>query len=71
MQNEFLVPQMTELNLIYVFVYICFLFLAALGLLCCVRLFLVLAIGGCSLVAVHRVFIAVASLLAEHRLKGS
>ena len=46
--------------LYYYFFYSCiYLFLAMLGLPCCV---------GFSLIAVHGLFLAVASLLEEHRL---
>ena len=52
---------------IYLFIYV-FTFLAALGLCCCTW-----AVSSCSewgllFVAVHRLLIAVASLVAEHRL---
>ena len=43
------------------------LFLAVLGLCCCVGFSLVVASGGCSLV-VHGLLIVVADLVAEHRL---
>ena len=45
-----------------------YLFLAVLGLFCCVGFSLVAASGGYSLVAVLRLLIAVASLVAEHGL---
>ena len=38
------------------------------GLLCCMGFSLVAESRGCSLIAVHRLLIAVASLVAEHRL---
>ena len=50
------------LNLIY-------LFLATLGLCCRVGFSLLAASGGSSLVAVSRLLIAVASLVAEHGLQ--
>ena len=46
------------------------LFMAVLGLCCCVVLSLVVAGTGCSPVAVHGLLMAVASLLAEHRSLG-
>ena len=46
------------------------LFLAVLGLCCCMAS-LVVASGGYSLVAVFRLLIAVTSPLAEHRLMGT
>ena len=45
-----------------------YLFLAVLGLFCCVGFSLVAASGGYSPVAVLRLLIAVASLVAEHGL---
>ena len=47
---------------------IIFLFLAVLGLCCCVVFSLVAECGGCSLVEVLGLLIAVASLVEEHRL---
>ena len=49
----------------YKFIY---LFLAALGLRCCVRTFSSCSEQGLLFVAVCRLFIAVASVVAEHRL---
>ena len=43
-------------------------FLAVLGLHCCVWAFSVVVSGGYSPVVVHRLFIAVASLVSEYRL---
>ena len=43
-----------------------YLFLAALGLLCCVRAFSSCGERGLLFVAVHRLLIAVASLVVEH-----
>ena len=45
-----------------------FLFLAVLGLRCCAWAFSSCSEQGLLLVAVHRLLIAVASLVAEHRL---
>ena len=45
-----------------------YLFLAVLGLHCCVGFSLVVANWGCTLVVVCRLLIAVASLAAEYRL---
>ena len=45
-----------------------YLFLATLGLHCCVRAFSSCSEQGLLFVAVHRLFIAVASLVAEHGL---
>ena len=57
------------------FLFVCFLiilfiylFLAALGLHCCVRAFSGCSKQGLLFVAVHGLLIAVASLVAEHRL---
>ena len=47
---------------------LCILFLAVLGLCCCVGFSLVVASRDYSVVAVHRLLTAVASLLAKHRL---
>ena len=47
-----------------------FFFLATLGLHCCVQAFAAAARGGDSLVAGRRLLLAVASLVAEHRLQG-
>ena len=44
-----------------------YLFLAVLGLRCCVGFSLVAASGGYPPAAVHRLLTAVASLVAEHR----
>ena len=51
--------------LIYLFIY---LFLVALGLRCCTRAFSSCGEQGLLFVAVHRLLIAVASLVAEHGL---
>ena len=45
-----------------------YLFLAALGLCCCVRAFSSYCEQGLLFLAVHRLLIVVASLVAEHRL---
>ena len=45
-----------------------FLFLAALGLRCCVRAFSSCGERGLLFIAVHGLLIAMASLVAEHRL---
>ena len=50
------------------FIYFIYLFLAALGLCCCVRAFSSCSEQGLLLAVVHGLLIAVASLLAEHRL---
>ena len=52
-------------NFIYLFIY---LFLAALGLRCCTRAFSSCGEQGLLFIAVHGLLIAVASLVAEHRL---
>ena len=45
--------------------------MAARGLCCCVQAFpIVVASGCCSLAAVHRVLLVLASLVAEHRLSS-
>ena len=50
------------------FIYLFILFLAALGLRCCAQAFSSCGERGLLFVAVHRLLIAVASLVAEHRL---
>ena len=50
------------------FVYLFYLFLAALGLCCCAWAFSSCGERGLLFVAVHRLLIAVASLVAEHGL---
>ena len=70
---------MTELMLRVIFFYCLFffninlfilfyLFLAVLGLRCCARAFSGYGERGLLFVAVHRLLIAVASLVVEHRL---
>ena len=49
-------------------IYLIYLFLAVLGLCCCVRAFSSCGEQGLLFVAVHRLLIAVVSLVAEHRL---
>ena len=51
---------------ISIFIFFFNLFLAILSLPCCAGLSLVGASWGCSLVAVHRLLTATASLVAEH-----
>ena len=48
--------------------YFIYSFLAALGLRCCVRAFSSCGKRGLLFIAVHRLLIAVASLVAEHGL---
>ena len=48
-----------------------YLFLAVLGLGCCASFSLVEASGSYSLIAVHGLLIAVASVVVEHRLQGT
>ena len=50
------------------FIYLIYLFLAALGLRCCSRAFSSCGERGLLFVAVHGLLIAVASLVAEHGL---
>ena len=52
---------------IYLFIFIVY-FLAVLGLCCCTRAFSSCGKRGLLFVAVHGLLIAVASLVAEHRL---
>ena len=52
----------------YKFIYLIYLFLAALGLCCCVRAFSSCGERGPLFIALHRLLIAVASLAAEHGL---
>ena len=51
------------------FIYFIYLFLAALGLHCCVRAFSSCGEQGLLFVAVHGLLVAVASLVAEHCLQ--
>ena len=51
------------------FIYFIYLFLAMLGLHCCTRAFSSCGKWGLLFVAVHRLLIAVASLVAEHGLQ--
>ena len=53
---------------IFKFIYLIYLFLAALGLRCCARAFSSCGERGLLFVVVRRLLIAVASLVAEHRL---
>ena len=50
------------------FIYFIYLFLAALGLRCCTRAFSSCSERGLLFVAVHRLLIVVASLVAKHGL---
>ena len=61
---------MTGILFIYLLLFflIFYLFLAALGLRCCARAFSSCSEQGLIFVAVHGLLIAVASLVAEHRL---
>ena len=54
--------------LIHLFIFYLFLFLAALSLCCCPRAFSSCSEQGQLFIAVHRLLIVVASLVAEHRL---
>ena len=49
---------------------LCVSFLAVLGLPCCLGSSLVAESGGCSPEVIHRLLIAVASLVAERRLNS-
>ena len=51
---------------IYLFIYLIYLFLAVLGLLCCVRTFSSCSERGLLFVVVCGLLIAVASLIAEY-----
>ena len=53
---------------LFKFIYLIYLFLAALGLRCCARAFSSCGERGLLSVAVRRLLTAVASLAAEHRL---
>ena len=53
------------------FKFFIYLFLAVLGLLCCMSFSLVVASGGYSLVEMRWLLIAVASLVAVHRIWAS
>ena len=50
------------------FIYLIYLFLAALGLRCCAQAFSSCGERGLLFIAMRRLLIAVASLVAEHRL---
>ena len=52
----------------YKFIYFIYLFLAVLGLRCCVRAFSSCGKRGLLFIAVRRLLIAVASLIVEHGL---
>ena len=52
----------------FLIIYLIYLFLAVLGLRCCTRAFSSCGEQGLLFVEVHRLLIAVASLVAEHRL---
>ena len=54
----------------YKFIYFIYLFLAALGLCCCARAFSSCDERGPLFIAVRRLLVAVASLVAEHRLQA-
>ena len=57
------------LNLFYLFIYFwLYLFLVVLGLRCCTRAFSSCGEQGLLFVVVHRLLIAVASLVVEHGL---
>ena len=43
-----------QTQLFFIFIYVIYLFLTVLGLHCCTGLSLIAAIGGCSLIAVHK-----------------
>ena len=55
---------------IFCFLIVLFIYLAVLGLCCCVGLSLVAASGDCCLIAVHGFLILVASLITEHGLQS-
>ena len=55
----------------YVCMYVCILFLAALGLRCCARAFSSCGEQRLHFVAVHGLLIAVASLVGEHGLQSA
>ena len=55
-------------NLFFKFIYLIYLFLAVLGLRCCAWAFSSCGERGLLSIAVHGLLIAVASLVAEHRL---
>ena len=68
-------PSLLHIDLYIYFLFVCFiyinlfiLFLAALGLRCCVRAFSGCGERGLLLVSVRRLLIAVASVVAEHGL---
>ena len=65
-QTKFLFPRNFPVELF--FKNFTYLFLAVLGLRCCVGFSLVAVSASYSLVVVHGLLIAVASLLVEHRL---
>ena len=56
-------------SLLVIYLFFIYLFLAALGLHCCTRAFSSCGKGELLFVAVHRLLIAVAPLVAEHGLR--
>ena len=57
------------MNTLFVLItYLLILFLSVMGLCCCSDFSLVVTSRGYSVVAVHRLLIALASLVEEHRL---
>ena len=67
-KDDTFLDNIAEMNFIYLFIYLFNLFLAVLGLCCCARAFSSCGERGLLFVAVHGFLIAVASLVAEHRL---
>ena len=71
MQNTLTFLQRTnqiEALLFYLFIYLFYLFLAALGLCCCAQAFSSCGERGLLFVVVHGLLIAVASLVVQYRL---
>ena len=58
----------SSLYILFFLICLIYLFLAALGLRCCTRAFSSCSEQGLLFVAVHRLLIAVASLVTEHGL---
>ena len=68
-QTKFLFPRNFPVELF--FKNFTYLFLAVLGLRCCVGFSLVVASGGCSVVTASRLPVVVASLVVAHGLRGT
>ena len=64
-----MIKGISEVSFIFIYLFVC-LFMAALGLHCCVQAFSSCSEWGLFFVAVRGLLIAVASLVVEHRLQA-